>query len=108
MKKNTVLFGGIAILFTISGIFFAQYRLSPAAAESSAVSTLLSQSMKDADGKEQPLAQWKGQALIVNFWATWCAPCVDEMPELSSLQQEIAGQNIQILGIGIDSASNIA
>lgn len=108
MKKNAVLFGGVAILFAVFGVFFANQRLSPAPAQSSAVSLLLSQSMKDANGQEQQLGQWKDRALIVNFWATWCAPCVDEMPELSALQQEILSQNIQILGIGIDSASNIA
>ncbi|HZW20094.1 TlpA disulfide reductase family protein [Noviherbaspirillum sp.] len=64
--------------------------------------------MKDANGQEQVLGQWKEHALVVNFWATWCAPCVDEMPELSDLQREISAQKIQILGIGIDSASNIA
>lgn len=108
MKKNAVLFGGVAILFAVFGIFFANQRLSPVPAQSSAVSSLLSQSLKDANGQEQQLGQWKERALIVNFWATWCAPCVDEMPELSALQQEISSQNIQILGIGIDSASNIA
>ncbi|HYC43720.1 MAG TPA: TlpA disulfide reductase family protein [Noviherbaspirillum sp.] len=108
MKKNAVLFGGVAILFAVFGIFFANERLAPAPAQPSAVSTFLSQSMKDANGQVQPLSQWKDRTLVVNFWATWCAPCVDEMPELSALQQEISSQNIQILGIGIDSASNIA
>ena len=108
MKKNVILFGGVAILFTVFGIFFANQQLSPAPAQPSAVSTLLSQTLKDANGQEQALGQWKDHALVVNFWATWCAPCVDEMPELSSLQQEITSRKIQILGIGIDSASNIA
>ncbi|HYD81114.1 MAG TPA: TlpA disulfide reductase family protein [Paucimonas sp.] len=108
MKKNTILFGGVAILFAAFGIFFADQRLAPGPAQASAVSTLLSQSMKDANGQEQALGQWKEHALVVNFWATWCAPCVDEMPELSDLQREIAAQKVQILGIGIDSASNIA
>ncbi|OWW19039.1 TlpA disulfide reductase family protein [Noviherbaspirillum denitrificans] len=107
MKKNVLIFGGVAILFAVFGIFFAIQRLSPAPAESSAVSTFLSQTMKDANGQEQALGQWKDQVLIVNFWATWCAPCVDEMPELSNLQRELSAQKIQILGIGIDSAANI-
>ena len=108
MKKNAIIFGGVAILFAVFGIFYANRQFSPAAAQASAVSTLLSQSMKDANGQEQTLAQWKDRPLVVNFWATWCAPCVDEMPELSALQQEVEAQNIQIIGIGIDSASNIA
>ena len=108
MKKNAALFGGIAIIFAVFGFFYASQRLPPVPAQSSAVSAFLSQTMKDANGQEQALAQWQDHALVVNFWATWCAPCIDEMPELSSLQQEISSRKIQILGIGIDSASNIA
>ena len=44
---------------------------------------------------------------IINFWATWCPPCVSEMPELVALQTELADKNLQIIGIGIDSPSNI-
>lgn len=72
------------------------------------VAALLGQSMPDAAGKSQDLAQFKGKAMLVNFWAPWCAPCVKEMPELSALQNEPAGKKVQIVGIGIDSPSNIA
>ena len=44
---------------------------------------------------------------MVNFWAPWCPPCVAEMPELVSLQNEMAAKNLQVVGIGIDSPSNI-
>ena len=69
---------------------------------------LFAQTLPDPGGKAQALAQWRGKAVLVNFWAPWCAPCVQEMPELSALQQEYAGKNLQILGVGIDSPANIA
>lgn len=106
MKKDFAVFGMVAVLFTTVGVMFGMQRTVPASATSTAVSTLLSQSMPDAGGRTQQLSQWKGKALVVNFWATWCAPCVEEMPELSALQAEIA-PNIQVLGIGIDSHANI-
>jgi thiol-disulfide isomerase/thioredoxin len=73
-----------------------------------AVRALYSQQLPDAKGVPQALSKWKGKALVVNFWAPWCGPCVEEMPELSRVQVENAAKNIQIIGIGIDSAKNIA
>lgn len=108
MKRNILLFSAVAVSFAAGGAFFGMQKFEPAPAQAPAVSNLLSQSLLDTQGQSQPLSQWKDKALVVNFWATWCAPCVDEMPELSALQAEVAPSNIQILGIGIDSAANIA
>jgi thiol-disulfide isomerase/thioredoxin len=107
VKKKIFIFSAVAILFGAFGAFIAQRQTEPHAAEATAVANLLSQSMSDASGKTESLAQWKNKVLIVNFWATWCAPCVEEMPELSALQTEVEPLKVQILGIGIDSASNI-
>lgn len=108
MKKNTVIVGVIGLLFALAGAYFGLRQHQPAQPAAPAVASLLSQSMLDTNSQSQPLSQWKDKALVVNFWATWCAPCVEEMPGLSALQAEIAPRNIQIIGIGIDSTANIA
>jgi thiol-disulfide isomerase/thioredoxin len=103
-KKNWLIYGGIGLLFAFIGAYAATLKPQPSAA----VQTLYAQTLPDASGAPQALAQWKGKAMVLNFWAPWCAPCVEEMPELSQLQQEHAGKNLQVIGIGIDSPNNIA
>lgn len=78
-----------------------------AAAPADPAALLLSQSLNDAAGKPQSLAQFKGKPLLVNFWAPWCGPCVREMPELSALADELKSKNIHVVGIGIDTPTNI-
>jgi thiol-disulfide isomerase/thioredoxin len=56
----------------------------------------------DAAGKSHTLAEFKGKAVVVNLWATWCGPCVQEMPTLAKLAQDTAGQPVVILPISLD------
>lgn len=104
--KNIILLAVVAVVCVGVGVYASHRANPPVSPETQALNTLLSQSMPDASGQTQSLAQYKGKPLIVNFWATWCGPCVEEMPELTALQQEIAP--VQILGIGVDSQENIA
>ena len=56
----------------------------------------------DVEGRPQALKQWQGKVLVLNFWATWCPPCREEMPELSAMQDQYKGQNLLIVGLSTD------
>jgi len=107
MKRSTVLLTVTALVFTLSGAWLGAKHAAPPIPLSPEVASLFSQTLTDSKGKPQVLSQWRGKKLIVNFWAPWCKPCVEEMPELSALQTEITDKNVQVIGIGIDSAANI-
>jgi thiol-disulfide isomerase/thioredoxin len=57
---------------------------------------------KDADGGEHKLADWKGRLLLLNLWATWCAPCRHEMPALDTLKSELAGKDFDVVALSTD------
>ena len=122
MTNNLKLYITIGLLFAAAGAYLG-LRGAPTAQPASGplttaiaptngvphtpVTHLFSQSLPDAQGKQHALAQWKGKPLIVNFWATWCGPCVQEMPELSELAAANAASGLTVIGIGIDSPAKI-
>lgn len=107
MTRNILAFTAVGLVFAGIGVYFGIKRLEPEMPQISAVTAFFAQPLPDSKGQVQNMSQWKNKILVVNFWATWCSPCVEEMPELSALQTEITQKNMQILGIGIDSPSAI-
>ncbi len=63
--------------------------------------------LPDEQGQIQKLSQWDGKRILLNFWATWCAPCREEMPLLRQAQQQYGNQGVQIIGIAVDNSDNV-
>lgn len=95
----------MAFLGVAAGRIASRFLFEPAGAppalDGNAVYAL---SMPDLDGTSQAFDQWRGKVLVVNFWATWCAPCREEMPALVAAQSRYGAKGLQIVGIGIDDA----
>lgn len=100
----SVAVGGAAVALG-AGMAWWRTEADPVAAIST--EPLFAAAFPDASGTAQPLQQWRNRVLVVNFWATWCAPCVEEMPDLQAARERFARQGVEIIGIGIDSAENI-
>ncbi|PHP65550.1 sodium:dicarboxylate symporter [Zhengella mangrovi] len=60
-------------------------------------------SFQGRDGKAMTLADFKGKTILVNLWATWCVPCRKEMPALNGLEQQLGGDEFQVVAINIDT-----
>lgn len=105
-RRRLVLAAG-ALAALGAGVWFGRSSLMGPPASGQPATALLGVSLPDPDGREQPLSQWKGKVLVVNFWATWCAPCREEMPMFMRLQQERGAQGIQFVGIAVDSVDKV-
>jgi peroxiredoxin len=84
----------------------------PSAAEPAAVAKVLPETLpqfelKDRAGKVRKLGDWKGQPLVVNYWATWCPPCVREIPLLNSFRKQRARQRVEVIGIAVDFRDDV-
>ena len=63
--------------------------------------------LDNPDGVPQSIGSWPGKALIVNFWATWCAPCLREIPLLADYQETYGERFLQVVGIAVDQADPV-
>ncbi|MEO7402454.1 MAG: TlpA disulfide reductase family protein [Burkholderiales bacterium] len=108
----------VAVAALASGIYWSvlrSQRLVPVNAESGGARSETSSELVLADlqfpdlqGKPTPLSTWRGQILVINFWATWCAPCREEMPSFVAAQHRFVDKKLLFVGIGIDSPEKMA
>ncbi len=63
--------------------------------------------LPDTEGRTRALEQWRGKVLVVNFWATWCTPCREEIPAFIKVQDKWGTRGLQIIGIAIDDNDKV-
>lgn len=97
-----VLGSGFRWLYLNRDQWMASESALPSATE---IALLWTTTLFDHSGKAYPLAQYRGKPVILNFWATWCEPCREEMPEISALAS--AHPEIAVLGLAIDEAAAV-
>lgn len=112
--KRYALLAAIALIAGSAGYFVSRERHAPSASlpaspatMQAVVDALLDTQFATSDGQWQKLSAWRGKVLVVNYWATWCPPCREEMPMFSLLHDKYQDQGVQFVGIGIDSVDKI-
>lgn len=73
-----------------------------------ALDALWQQRFPNPEQQPQALAQWRGRPLVVNFWASWCVPCREEMPDFERLRARYRARGVEFVGIAIDRPENVA
>ena len=98
---------GVGAAAAVTGAGFAWWRLQPHAALDGVEESFWNASMETLDGATLTMRKFHGRPLLLNFWATWCPPCVDELPLLNSFYSAHTGKGFQVLGLAIDQPAAV-
>ncbi|NML47961.1 TlpA family protein disulfide reductase [Ramlibacter sp. G-1-2-2] len=101
------LVAGVAAVAALAGAGIAWWRLREGDVDEAAVAHLWTLDFRTPQGASLPMAGLKGKPLLVNFWATWCPPCVEEMPMLDAFYREHAAKGWQVIGLAVDQPSAV-
>jgi peroxiredoxin len=104
--RRGFVFAGAAIAALALGAFVAAWRTQDTA-QSASSGALLALELPDAGGQPVRLDQYRGKVIVVNFWATWCAPCREEMPAFVEAQSAYGARGLQFVGIAVDEAAKV-
>ncbi len=113
MRRRRILAAGVGVAAASAGIGWAVRRYAAGSAgDNGAPATVRPADFWNLrfatpDGAEVVLASLRGQPLLLNFWATWCPPCVEEMPMLDRFQREHHGAGWRVLGLAVDAAQPV-
>lgn len=106
-KRRLALYAGAAAIATLAGVAVGLSRRADGGLSEQASQALWSAEFDAAAGGTLALSGLKGSPLVLNFWATWCPPCIEEMPLIDAFYKENRSKGWQVVGLAIDQPSRI-
>ena len=106
-RRRLLAYGGVAALAAAAGAGFGLWRLRGSDASQQALDQFWQQEFQTPAGATLAMASLRGKPLVINFWATWCPPCVEELPLLDGFYRQNAGKSWQVIGLAIDQPSAV-
>jgi thiol-disulfide isomerase/thioredoxin len=107
MKRRQMVYAGAAALAGVAGAGLAWRQLQPHGGAAAALDPFWQQSFETPNGPVLTMASFAGKPLLVNFWATWCPPCIEELPLIDRFFQDNKSKNWQVLGLAVDQPSAV-
>ena len=98
---------GVAVGALAAGAGVAWWRFSPSPMQTGAEAAFWATTFEGPNGETVRLSDWRGKPLLVNFWATWCPPCVHELPLLNAFHDAQAPKGWQLVGLAVDQPSAV-
>jgi thiol-disulfide isomerase/thioredoxin len=106
-SRRNWMVGAVAATAAVAGGGLAWWQQRTSAGDAAAIDRLWTQSFDTPQGGSLAFAAFKGKPVLVNFWATWCPPCVEEMPLLDRFYREHAAKGWQVVGLAVDQPSAV-
>lgn len=109
-RRRALAYGVAAVTAAGAGIWAGVRLLAGGAAPEpdQRASPLDDTAYPDLSGKPRRIVEWRGKVVAVNFWATWCAPCLEEIPMFQDVRRKHASKGFEIVGIAVDNATKVA
>jgi thiol-disulfide isomerase/thioredoxin len=108
MLKKIISFSAYLIVIVVLGLVIRYFAYNPVVSQPQInTAAFFSSTLIDTSNVKTTLEQYRGKIIVLNFWATWCPPCREEMPELSQLQTAYKDKNVVVIGVAIDELATV-
>ena len=106
-NRRAWMVGGLSVAAGIAGALVARQKFEPHAVMDEAVLNFWMQSFERPEGGTLLMQEFQGKPLLINFWATWCPPCIEELPLIDAFYNRNKSKSLQVIGLAVDQPSMV-